>query len=482
MSLTRIANNRRQLAKIIVAVALCASGSAWAASPPPAPAPAPAPPSAGSVPTAAGSGTFPDAAGLWSNLGLFPASTVNPFFAPLGSNGRSCASCHAAGDAWTATPSNLQRRFAQSAGEDPVFASVDGTNCPTLPIATVAEHQSASSLLLTKGLIRIPLAPPASAQFAVTEVSNAYGCNSMTSISVYRRILTTANLKFLSTVMWDGRESLNGTGIPNDLIHQAGTAVTTHEAAAAVPAAAVLQAMALLETTQFAAQSSDAIAGSLSAPGALGGPQALQSQVFTSGANDPFAAPETTAGVTPKPVFTLYSAWATVSGKDRVSLQRASIARGEKIFNTRPITLTGVAGLNDQPAADGLPRTVVVGTCGTCHDAPNAGSHSLAVLMNTGIADAARRTSDMPLMTLINRTTGATVETTDPGLALTTGQWADINKFKIPTLRLLAPRAPYFHNGSAATLDAVVNFYDQRFQLGLSAGEHADLVAFLNAL
>jgi cytochrome c peroxidase len=163
-------------------------------------------------------------------------------------------------------------------------------------------------------------------------------------------------------------------------------------------------------------------------------------------------------------------------------LRRASIGRGEKIFNTRPITLTGVAGLNDQPAADGVPRGVVVGSCSTCHDAPNAGSHSLAVLMDTGVADAARRTSDMPLMTLINRTTGATVETTDPGLALTTGQWTDINKFKIPTLRLLAPRAPYFHNGSAATLDAVVNFYDQRFQLGLSAKEHADLVAFLNAL
>ncbi len=363
-----------------------------------------------------------------------------------------------------------------------MFASVDGTNCPTLPIATPAEHQSASSLLLTKGLIRVSLTPPASAQFAVTDVINAYGCSSTTTISVYRRILTTANLKFLSTVMWDGRESLGGTGIPNDLIHQAGTAVTTHEAGAAVPAAAVLQAMELAETTQFAAQSSAGLAGSLSAQGALGGPQQLESQAFTVGANDPFAAPVAHPGIPPEPVFTLYSTWEALSGKDPVSLARASIGRGEKIFNTRPITLSGVAGLNDQPAADGLPRGAVVGTCGTCHDATNAGSHSLAVLMDTGVAAAARRTSDMPLLTLINRTTGATVETTDPGLALTTGQWADINKFKIPTLRLLAPRAPYFHNGSAATLDAVVNFYDQRFQLGLSAGEHADLVAFLNAL
>ena len=77
---------------------------------------------------------------------------------------------------------------------------------------------------------------------------------------------------------------------------------------------------------------------------------------------------------------------------------------------------------------------------------------------------------------------GATVQSTDPGLALSSGKWADIGKFKVPTLRLLAARAPYFHNGAAPTLGAVVAFYDQRFALKLSAQEQADLVAFLSAL
>jgi cytochrome c peroxidase len=45
-----------------------------------------------------------------------------------------------------------------------------------------------------------------------------------------------------------------------------------------------------------------------------------------------------------------------------------------------------------------------------------------------------------------------------------------------------AARAPYFHNGSAATLDAVVDFYDTRFGIGLTAREKADLVAFLRSL
>jgi cytochrome c peroxidase len=104
------------------------------------------------------------------------------------------------------------------------------------------------------------------------------------------------------------------------------------------------------------------------------------------------------------------------------------------------------------------------------------------VLFNTGVADGARRSPDLPLITLINRTTGATVQSTDPGLALTSGRWADIGKFKVPTLRLLAARAPYFHNGSAPTLGAVVAFYNQRFDLKLSVQEQTDLVAFLSAL
>ena len=52
----------------------------------------------------------------------------------------------------------------------------------------------------------------------------------------------------------------------------------------------------------------------------------------------------------------------------------------------------------------------------------------------------------------------------------------------MPTLRGLAARAPYFHNGSAATLDDVVTFYDTRFAIRLTPGERADLVAFLRAL
>jgi cytochrome c peroxidase len=63
-----------------------------------------------------------------------------------------------------------------------------------------------------------------------------------------------------------------------------------------------------------------------------------------------------------------------------------------------------------------------------------------------------------------------------------TGKWNDVGKFKGPILRALAARAPYFHNGSAATLEEVVEFYRTRFNIGLSAQEQADLIAFLRSL
>ena len=48
--------------------------------------------------------------------------------------------------------------------------------------------------------------------------------------------------------------------------------------------------------------------------------------------------------------------------------------------------------------------------------------------------------------------------------------------------QVIASRAPYFHNGSAMTLSNVVQFYNVRFNIGLTEAEKADLVAFLNAL
>jgi len=419
---------------------------------------------------------FPDSAGVWANSPAGAPDQTNPFFHALGSNARTCATCHDPKDAWTVTPGNLQKRFAATGGSDPVFLSVDGTNCPTLATTTAAQQQTASSLLLGKGLIRVALAAPANADFTVSAVSNPYGCSSTSTVSVYRRILPTTNLAFLSTVMWDGRETTPGQTLYNDLIHQASDAVATHAAGTHAAPAASIQAAVALELEQFTAQASDTNAGVLSAAGGNGGPAVLSTQAYSPGEN---------SATPPQPAFTVFAAWENLAPAASASvavLAQASIGRGEKIFNTRAINISGVGGLNDVAGPGGSVRAVVTGTCSTCHNASNAGSSSTGLIVNEGQAHVNLRTPDLPLFTLTHKADGKTWQVTDPGAALTTGKWADVGKFKVPTLRGLAARAPYFHNGSAASLDQVVNFYNTRFTLNLSAKEHADLVNFLGAL
>jgi cytochrome c peroxidase len=116
-----------------------------------------------------------------------------------------------------------------------------------------------------------------------------------------------------------------------------------------------------------------------------------------------------------------------------------------------------------------------------CHDTPNAGNHSVKAPLDIGLTDPAVAPY-LPVYTLRHLATGDTIETTDPGRALISGKWADVNRFKGPVLRGLSARAPYFHNGSAATLEEAVDFYEKRFNIGLTAKEKADLIAFLKAL
>jgi cytochrome c peroxidase len=75
-----------------------------------------------------------------------------------------------------------------------------------------------------------------------------------------------------------------------------------------------------------------------------------------------------------------------------------------------------------------------------------------------------------------------TFYTSDPGKGLITGKCSDVNRGKGPVLRGIAARAPYFHNGAAANLEELVNFYDNRFQMNLTDEQKKQLIAFLNSL
>jgi hypothetical protein len=299
---------------------------------------------------------------------------------------------------------------------------------------------------------------------------------------VYRRPLPTANLSFLSAVMWDGRASRAGQAIKDALIEQAADATMQH-AEGQRPSPAQLREIVDFELGLVVAQARDHGAGSLSAAGARGGPSTLLRQPFCIGINDPLRMHPSMPGACLGPstgldpvVFTLVGAW-----RDAEAPDRQAMARGEALFNTRQFVLDNVPGLNAGPR-DPVAGPIATGTCTVCHDTPNAGNHSVPMALNIGIADPSRRAPDMPLFTLRNLSTGEIVQTTDPGRAMVTGRWQDVGKFKGPILRGLAARPPYFHDGSAPTLADVVAFYDQRFRIRLTDREKADLIAFLRAL
>ena len=86
--------------------------------------------------------------------------------------------------------------------------------------------------------------------------------------------------------------------------------------------------------------------------------------------------------------MTLFSAWLNLSddrndpGDANRDGARRAIAAGEQLFDSAPVYITNVRGLNDN-AALGKPDTLT-GTCTTCHDAPNIGNHSLPLPLDIG--------------------------------------------------------------------------------------------------
>jgi len=456
---------------------------------------------------------------------------TGPFFQSLGTNGRSCATCHQPSDGMSVSGANVQQRFVLSQGLDPIFRTNDGSNCNhSIEVSTLAGRSAAYSLLRTRGLIRIAIGVPANADFQVVNVNNPYGCNEANTISMYRRPLPSTNLRFLSTVMFDGRESSPLTGTQKitydqaphnldnlifDLKHQSVDATTGHAQGDGSRPTPDEQAQIVdFEMALSTAQIIDNYAGRLDAHGATGGPVPLTTQPFFIGINSSvrFLLPppqfnfEPPGGlVTPgdgqftPAIFKLFDAWTSMPG----SSPRAAIARGQAIFNSKPINITDVAGINDDVSSGGLVKggiSSLSGTCGTCHDTPNLGNHSFPTPLDIGTGDPSLSNPGVNLGGLDIRylpsitvckldlstdppsPTNNCKTTTDLGQALIDGRFDHVGKIKGPILRGLSARAPYFHNGSAQTLLDVVHFYENRFGLVLTHQEESDLVAFLSAL
>src|ERR1700722_7738883 len=446
---------------------------------------------------------------------------TGPFFQSMGTNGRTCGTCHQASDGMSVSAANVELRFLLTQGKDPIFRPVDGSNCNhNIDVSTLSGRYAAYSLLRTRGLIRIAVAVPANANYRVVSVNNPYGCNESDVISMYRRPLPTTNLRFLSTVMFDGRESTPATGtmkilnnnypssLLSDLAHQSVDATVNHaQGDGTRPTPTEQQQIVDFEMALTTAQAFGTRTGLLNAHGGNGGPVPLSTQPFFISVNSSvhFLLPQfeqpgglVAAGdgqFTPA-IFNPFDAWAGLPHAE----PRAAVARGQAIFNSRPINITGVAGINDDVSEGGLAAggiSSLTGTCGTCHDTPNVGNHSFPTPLDIGtgdpeVANAAVNLggldiSYLPSITVckLDSTGGPTNNcktTTDLGQGLIDGNFDHVGKIKGPILRGLSARAPYFHNGSARTLLDAVRFYETRFGLSLSTQDESDLVAFLSSL
>jgi cytochrome c peroxidase len=443
------------------------------------------------------------------NVAGFPVvAPDNPFFRDLGLNGRRCVTCHQPENNMSVSARGIQARFEATGGTDPIFRTNDGANSPLADVSTREARGRAYSMLLTKGLIRVGISIPANAEFELVAVRDPYGYagnNRDRELSLFRRPLPATNLAFLSTVMWDGRETIergSPSAIHFDLSHQSNSATQGHAQAPNPLDDVTRDEMVEYEMGNFTAQIFDRAAGHLHTAGAQGGPERLSRRSFVFGDNDPLgcdASGVNCAGSNPAfdpIVFTEYDAWARLIGGGR-NRARGAVARGQALFNTVVIPIAGVSGVNDDFGGPGNFDVPIVGTCTTCHDTPNAGDHSVPAPLDIGVADPPVSVAqggdgvhnrfglpvgDMPVYTLRNKTTREIKIVTDPGRALITGKWKDVGRFKGPILRGLAGRAPYFHNGAAATLRDAVDFYDRRFNLALSDTQKSDLVAFLRSL
>jgi cytochrome c peroxidase len=460
----------------------------------------------------------------------------NAFFQSLGTNGRSCFTCHQPSSGMSISVSNIVARAAASQ-LDPLFAPVDGSNCPGA-VLRGDPFASAHSLLLTRGLIRVSMPVPLQTsdlnadgtpnphdvEYTIKVLHDPNGCNTDPTysqlvvpgqptrqmVSMYRRPVMSGDLKFKTStvadastapsdpvtgqplsidpttggftrlqvlsgnIMWDGREPT--------FEHQATDATLGHAQATQAPTPAQVAQIVQFETRMFNGQETD---NTGAAPIDL-----------TVGANGgPTYASTVVAGGTPARVFDLFDSYRGVTGSAPTDKMRESILRGQEIFNTHTFTISNVAGHNNAAGVD----NPVTGTCASCHNQLNAGSsrlpHSQRDIGIGGSAGGSNQvhngpspSSDLPLFQVTCKpgfTTafnGTTVQTNDPGLALITGRCADVGRFTVPTLRALASRAPYFSDGSAKTLRDTVDFYKNRFNINLKGDERDDLVNFLSAL
>ncbi len=432
----------------------------------------------------------------------------HPFFEPIGSNGRACVTCHQPADGMSLSAATAAERWDVTKGKDPLFAAIDGSNCPILPQGDRASH----SLLIERGLFRIqrpwPVkewqGKPVTPDFTIDVVRDPNGCNSAPgygpaagNISIYRRPRPVSNFKYLLAVgfAYDPKQGIALPRDPDGHGQSSGNLMADNRAAnlrlqMEDAAASHLQLIGKLTPKQeaaindfemrlYTAQQASALGGALDSAGASGGPAKLRD-------SEPGA-----LGSIGTPVWSEYAAWEKIPPEEAAKLTseqlafRKSVARGARVFRDKTFLITDSSGINS-PAGFGNP---VRNSCVFCHNMSQMGNDVAPgqVDLGTTTLPFADPWADLPLFRITclkapHPFYGRTFFTYDPGFALSTGRCADVGKITLQSLRGLAARAPYFSNGLAKNLRGIVDYYERRYNIGYTEQEKQDLVNLMSVL
>lgn len=449
----------------------------------------------------------------------------NAFFEPIGANGRACVTCHQPSDAMSLSLDTIQQRWKATGGKDPLFAAIDGRNCPDLPDGDAKAH----SLLLNRGLIRVALPWPPKAshgssvkpEFTVEVVRDPTGCNnspafginsSSPAVSVYRRPRPAANLKYVTADGFGVGRFIAKNGQPTardpetgklvqmnmmadarelSLRTQARSAAAGHLQFNGALSDAQLGEIVAFESQVYAAQTYHNEAGDLIE---AGGPPAFGPLALAQGRNGVLGNNITNF------VFPIGDSWKSLprtgdKATDARYAFRESVARGHDVFFFRTFWIKDAMHLNTVGLGNPVKRT-----CSTCHGMHMTGMDTANGWMDIGTTNLpwakeptiSPWSSEQPELPLFKLTCtdavaphpflGRVIYTQDPGRALISGKCNDIGTIVIQQFRGLAARAPYFVNGSAKNLRELVDFYDRRFNIQYSEQEKQDLVNFLSTL
>ncbi|MBU0554905.1 MAG: hypothetical protein KKD64_06435 [Alphaproteobacteria bacterium] len=435
----------------------------------------------------------------------------HPFFTSKGPDGRACVTCHQPADAMSLSIESIQRQWERRGAKDPLFAASDGSNCPSLPQGERASH----SLLLDHGLIRIarpwpgkdyegkPLKPDFTIEVvrdpSTCNLDKRYGLNSdEPHISVFRRPRPVANFKYIEAMgfAYDPKAGMpltvdpeTGKPVSGNLMADGRVLSLTAQMRDAASAhlgfldeldAKDMERILDFERRIYVAQQRDAKGGDVDAAGALGGPMTLMTSRAGLLGSD--------GGM---PVWAEFEAWEKMSDAEKAKLPkdvlefRESVARGARAFREKTFLISDTSGINT-PIGFGNP---VRNSCVFCHNMSHMGMDVAPGQVDLGTTNMpfADPAPHLPLFRITctgkpHPHYGRTILTHDPGYALTTGRCSDVGRITLQTMRGLSARAPYFSNGSAKDLRAVVDYYDRRYTIGYTEQEKTDLVNLMRAL